>query len=46
MANYDELVKEIFDEEGSWLKIYDSAFGTLADLSGAWGFVQLSIGSY
>jgi hypothetical protein len=44
VANYDELVKEIFDEEGGWLNIYGSAFGLLADFSGDYAFAQLAIG--
>jgi hypothetical protein len=41
VSNYDELVKEITGEEGGWIMIAGGIFRTLADFSGAFGFVQL-----
>jgi hypothetical protein len=41
MANLDELVKAIGDKNSSGLQIAGGILGTLADISGAIGFVQL-----
>jgi hypothetical protein len=43
MANLDELVRDIFEEQGGWITRNALIFGTLADFAGAVGFLQIPI---
>jgi hypothetical protein len=43
VANLSELVNEISDYDASGIRINGAIFGTLADLSGAFGFLQIGV---
>ena len=43
MANLDELPKDLFGSKSAGIKVAGELRGTLADFSGALGFVQLTI---